>query len=200
VLAGECEESTLYHIFPEYGIVELIGRDGQPVEEPGVMGEVVATNLTNYVCPLIRYRTMDLATAAEGTCTCGRQYPLLERVEGRLQEFIVTGRGDLLSGITMNIDTDAFDNVKQFQFYQERVGEVILNIVKKPAFDDSDAEYLYQEVSRSCGDDVTVVLRYVDNIPLTARGKYRYFIQNLPVHFVEREMARIENMSSDISA
>ncbi|MFY9507274.1 MAG: phenylacetate--CoA ligase family protein, partial [Candidatus Methanoculleus thermohydrogenotrophicum] len=40
VLAGECEESTLYHIFPEYGIVELIGRDGQPVEEPGVMGEV----------------------------------------------------------------------------------------------------------------------------------------------------------------
>ena len=100
----------------------------------------------------------------------------------------------------MNIDTDAFDNVKQFQFYQERVGEVILNIVKKPAFDDSDAEYLYQEVSRSCGDDVTVVLRYVDNIPLTARGKYRYFIQNLPVHFVEREMARIENMSSDISA
>ncbi len=31
VLAGECEESTHYHIFPEYGIVELIGRDGRPV-------------------------------------------------------------------------------------------------------------------------------------------------------------------------
>ena len=61
VLAGECEESTRYHIFPEYGIVELIGQDGQPVEEPGAMGEVVSTNLTNYICPLIRYRTMDVA-------------------------------------------------------------------------------------------------------------------------------------------
>ncbi|NLZ30189.1 MAG: phenylacetate--CoA ligase family protein, partial [Methanomicrobiales archaeon] len=55
-LAGECEESTHYHIFPEYGVVELIGRDGRSVEGPGVLGEVVATSLTNYVCPLIRYR------------------------------------------------------------------------------------------------------------------------------------------------
>ena len=199
VLAGECEESTHYHIFPEYSIVELIGRDGLPVEGPGAMGEVVATNLTNFVCPLIRYRTMDLAVAAGNPCTCGRSYPLLERVEGRVQDFIVTGKGDLLSGIAMNIDTDAFDNVKQFQFYQEKVGEVILNIVRKPSFSEQDAEYLYREVSRSCGDDVTIAIRYVDDIPLTARGKYRYFVQNLPVHFSEKEVAKIEPVSSDMS-
>ena len=199
VLAGECEESSRYHIFPEYGIVELIGRDGRPVEGSGAMGEVVATNLTNFVCPLIRYRTMDLAVAAGNPCTCGRSYPLLERVEGRVQDFIVTGKGDLLSGIAMNIDTDAFDNVKQFQFYQEKVGEVILNIVRKPSFGEQDAEYLYREVSRSCGDDVTIAIRYVDDIPLTARGKYRYFVQNLPVHFSEKEVAKIEPVSSDMS-
>ncbi|MDD3933166.1 MAG: phenylacetate--CoA ligase family protein [Methanoculleus sp.] len=200
VLAGECEESTHYHIFPEYGIVELIGRDGRPVERPGAMGEVVATNLTNFVCPLIRYRTMDLAVLGKSPCTCGRNYPLLERVEGRVQDFIVTSKGELLSGITMNIDTDAFDNVKQFQFYQERVGEVILNIVKKPAFSDLDADYLRREVGRSCGDDVTITIRYVDNIPLTARGKYRYFVQNMPIRFGEREPGKNEHVPSDIPA
>jgi len=200
VLAGECEESTRYHVFPEYGIVELIGRDGRPVEGPGAMGEVIATNLTNFVCPLIRYRTMDLAISAEGPCTCGRNYPLFERVEGRVQDFIVTGKGDLLSGITMNIDTKAFDNVKQFQFYQEKPGEVVLNIVRKRTFSERDAEHLYREVSRSCGDDVIIVLRYVDDIPLTARGKYRYFVQNLPVHFSEREVVTVEHVSSDVSA
>jgi phenylacetate-CoA ligase len=200
VLAGECEESTRYHIFPEYGIVELIGRDGLPVEGPGAMGEVVATNLTNFVCPLIRYRTMDLATVAGGVCTCGRSYPLLERVEGRVQDFIVTGRGELLSGIAMNIDTDAFDNVKQFQFYQEKIGEVVLNIVRKPAFSKQDAEYLYWEVSRSCGDDVVITIRYVDDIPLTPRGKYRYFVQNLPIRFSEREGVKVEHVSPDMFA
>ena len=77
VLAGECEESAHYHIFPEYGVVELIGQDGLPIEGPGAMGEVVATNLTNFVCPLIRYRTMDVAVATDERCSCGRQYPLL---------------------------------------------------------------------------------------------------------------------------
>jgi phenylacetate-CoA ligase len=200
VLAGECEESTSYHIFPEYGIVELIGKDDRPVTGPGAMGEVVATNLTNYVCPLIRYRTMDLATEAEGTCTCGRAYPLLKRVEGRVQDFIVTGRGELLSGLTMNIDTDAFDNVKQFQFYQDRIGEGILNVVKKPAVSKRDEEYLYQEVSRSCGSDVTITIKYVESIPLTARGKYRYFVQNLPICFGEQEEGRIEHTSPDPAA
>ena len=200
VLAGECEESTHYHIFPEYGIVELIGRNGQPVQGTGAMGEVVATNLTNFICPLIRYRTMDLATAAGGPCSCGRSYPILERVEGRVQDFIVTGKGELLSGIAMNIDTDAFDNVKQFQFYQEKVGEVILNIVRKPAFSKQDAEYLYQEVSRSCGDDVRIAIRYVDNIPLTARGKYRYFVQDLPINFSDREGGIVEHVSPDLLA
>ncbi|MEN6514342.1 MAG: phenylacetate--CoA ligase family protein, partial [Methanoculleus sp.] len=161
---------------------------------------VVATNLTNFVCPLIRYRTMDLAVLGKNSCTCGRNYPLLERVEGRVQDFIVTGKGELLSGITMNIDTDAFDNVKQFQFYQERVGEVILNIVRKPAFSDRDAEYLRREVGRSCGDDVTITIRYVDNIPLTARGKYRYFVQNMPIRFGEREPGKNEHVPSDIPA
>ena len=164
------------------------------------MGEVVATSLINFICPLIRYRTMDVAITGSGSCSCGRNYPLLERVEGRVQEFIVTGKGDLLSGITMNIDTDAFDNVKQFQFYQEKVGEVILNIVKRPEFDDRDADYICKEVGRSCGDDVTITIRYVDTIPLTARGKYRYFVQNMPIHFGERETAQNEYAASDLSA
>ncbi len=180
VLAGECEESTLYHIFPEYGIVELIGRDGQPVEEPGVMGEVVATNLTNYVCPLIRYRTMDLATAAEGTCTCGRQYPLLERVEGRLQEFIVTKNRRLISMTSVNTHSDVFDNVMQFQFYQERAGEVLLRIVRKPGYNDQDTEYILRELEKKFEGDVDVTISFVTEIPRTRRGKYQFLVQELP--------------------
>jgi len=181
VLAGECENNTCYHIFPEYGIVELIGSNDLPVTREGVPGEVVSTGLQNYICPLIRYRTMDIAVYEGTPCPCGRAYPLLRHVEGRLQDFIVTSKGHLISGITMNIDTDAFDNVKQFQFYQDTIGKVILNIVPKENYTDNDTAYLYREVSRSCGDEITISIRFVDDIPLTARGKYRYFVQNLPI-------------------
>ncbi len=181
VLAGECEESTSYHIFPEYGIVELIGRDGNPVSRSGEMGEVVATNLTNYVCPLIRYRTRDVAVATEKRCSCGRQYPLLEKVEGRLQEFIVTRNGDLISVTPINYESEAFENIKQFQMYQEKMGELVLKVVRKPTYTEEDTQQLVKELRCQLGDGVDVHVRFVDEIPRTEGGKFRYLIQNLPI-------------------
>jgi len=181
VLAGECEESTHYHIFPEYSIVELIGRDGLPVEGPGAMGEVVATNLTNFVCPLIRYRTMDVAVATEKQCPCGRQYPLLEKVEGRLQEFIVTRSGHLISVTPINYESGAFENIRQFQMYQEEMGELIMKVVRKPTYTEEDTRQLTRELRWQLGDEVNVHVCFVDEIPRTRGGKFRYLIQKLPI-------------------
>ena len=181
VLAGECEESTHYHIFPEYGIVELIGPDGRPIEGPGAMGEVVATSLTNFVCPLIRYRTMDIAVAAEEQCSCGRQYPLLERVEGRLQEFIVTRSGHPISVTPINYESGAFERVRQFQMYQEEMGELVMKVVRKSTYTEGDTGQLLRELQWQLGDEVNVQIRFVDEIPRTPGGKFRYLIQKLPI-------------------
>ncbi|NLM28929.1 MAG: phenylacetate--CoA ligase family protein [Methanomicrobiales archaeon] len=181
MLAGECEESTHYHIFPEYGVVELIGRDGQPVARPGELGEVVATNLTNYVCPLIRYRTRDVAVATTERCSCGRQYPLLEKVEGRLQEFIVTRSGHLISVTPINYESGAFENIRQFQMYQETMGELIVKVVRKPTYTREDSQQLARELRWQLGDGVDVEVRFVDEIPRTEGGKFRYLIQKLPI-------------------
>nr|WP_303716430.1 phenylacetate--CoA ligase family protein [Methanoculleus marisnigri] len=181
VLAGECEESTRYHIFPEYGIVELIGRDGLPVKGPGAMGEVVATSLINPICPLIRYRTMDIAVLGKAPCSCGRAYPMLDRVEGRLQEFIVTKDRRFISMTAVNMHSDVFDNVAQFQFYQKREGEVLMRIVKKPGYNDRDTERILRELNKKFEGDVDVTIRFVGIIPRTRRGKYQFLIQDLPL-------------------
>ena len=181
VLAGECEESTRYHIFPEYGIVELIGRDGRPVEEPGAMGEVVTTSLVNPICPLIRYRTMDVAVLGETPCTCGRAYSVLERVEGRLQEFIVTKDHRFISMTAVNMHSDVFDNVAQFQFYQRREGEVLMKLVRKPGYTDRDTERILRELDKKFEGGVDVTIRFVETIPRTRRGKYQFLIQDLPL-------------------
>ena len=181
VLAGECEESTHYHIFPEYSIVELIGRDGRPITTPGVMGEVVTTGLTNYICPLIRYRTMDAAVLGDGSCSCGRAYPLLEKVEGRLQEFIVTKDHRLIPMTSVDMHSGVFDNVAQFQFYQEKVGEVLMRIVKRPGYTGRDTEQILRELEEKFEGDVDVTIRFVGKIPRTRRGKYQFLIQKLPL-------------------
>ncbi|MCC7565584.1 MAG: AMP-binding protein, partial [Methanomicrobiaceae archaeon] len=181
VLAGECEKSTCYHIFPEYGIVELIGKDDLPVTGAGERGEVVATGLHNYICPLIRYRTKDIAVSAQSPCACGRAYPLFEKVEGRLQEFIVTKSGRLISVTPIHYESDAFEHIRQFQFYQEHMGELILKIVKKPGYPEHDIARLQQELQEQLGDEVDIVIQPVESIPRTGQGKYRYLVQELQI-------------------
>ena len=51
VLAGECEKNNYYHVFPEYGIVELIGKGDKTVTQENELGEIVATGFNNFACP-----------------------------------------------------------------------------------------------------------------------------------------------------
>jgi phenylacetate-CoA ligase len=181
VLAGECGHNHNYHIFPEYGITELVRDDGMPVTNENEAGAIVGTGLTNYAMPLIRYKTDDSAMWGEGECVCRRNYPQLKNVLGRwLQEFIVTRNNRLISITAINMHSDVFDNVAQFQFYQDRKDEAVFNIVKKPAYSDRDTEYIKKELARKLGGDIDLVIRFVDNIPRTERGKYRFLIQKLP--------------------
>jgi hypothetical protein len=99
----------------------------------------------------------------------------------------------------MNIDTDGFDNVEQFQFCQAKVDEVILRVVDEPEFNEGGAGYLSRGVRRSCGDDGAISTRHFDNVQLAARGKYRHFAQNLPIRFGAGETLKNEQLHSDMS-
>ncbi len=182
-LAGECEKSNYYHIFPEYGYTELIGEDGKQVNEENKLGEIVATGFNNYVCPFIRYRTMDLAIKGKNNCNqCGRQFQLLKKIEGRLQEMILTKTNRCISMTAINMHSDVFDNIKQFQFFQEEKGKVFFNIIRKNSYTEKDTEYIYRELNKKLGNDMDLIIHFVDHIPRTKNGKYRFLIQKLPIN------------------
>ena len=182
VLAGECEKSTYYHIFPEYGVTELIRSDGSLVNHEGGVGEIVGTGFNNYAVPFIRYKTGYLAVYTQRKCSCGRNYQLIEKVEGRLQEFIVAEDDHLIPLGDMQIFF-VFDNVKQFQFYQDKEGEVVFKIVKKDTYTEEDTSHILRSLYDRMGDSVKVYIEFVDKIPRTDRGKYRFLIQKLSVNF-----------------
>jgi phenylacetate-CoA ligase len=182
VLGGECEVSPYYHVFPEYGITELVRDDGSPVMNKNETGIIVGTGLSNYAMPLIRYKTDDLAIRADGVCACNREYLLFKKVEGRwLQEFIITRNNRPISITAINMHSDVFDNVEQFQFYQEKKEEVVFNLVRKASYTNKDTEYIRQELTKKLGNDIDLVIRFVDDIPRTKSGKYRFLIQKLPI-------------------
>lgn len=181
VLAGECEISRDYHVFPEYGYVEIIRENGADPVSPTNTGEIVATNLHNYVCPLIRYKTGDIAEYSDEPCDCGRPYPLLKRIEGRIQEYIVTKdkRRINLTSLIFAQHFEAFGRVKGMQLVQEIEGEVTVRIVPTPLFSRDDEQELSAKIREAAVFGLEIKFEYPSEIPRTRMGKHLFLIQKL---------------------
>lgn len=182
-LIMQCAKGN-YHVISEYGIVELIEEDGNYVSREGKAGEIIATGFNNYAMPFIRYRTMDLGVYTNQECACGRNYSLLKKIEGRLQDLLVSNNYHLipLTGIYYEI-LEENKSIKQFQFYQDKPGEVILQIVKMPHYSERITNHILRELHKGVESEINFYIKFVDNIPRTKSGKFRFLIQKLPIKF-----------------
>lgn len=182
VLGGECEFSSNYHLFPQYGYTELLNRDGMPVQNNGELGEIVGTGFLNTAMPFIRYKTGDIGIYTDEECKCGRHYLLIKKVEGRLQEYIVGKQGNLISYTALNMHSDVFDNVRRYRFFQEKEGEVILFIEKTGNYSDRDTNKIISKIGEKVNDQISLDITFVQNLNLTESGKFKTIEQKLDVN------------------
>ncbi|DAC72924.1 MAG TPA: phenylacetate--CoA ligase family protein [Thermoplasmata archaeon] len=181
VFAATCECSDSYHVFPEYGVTELIDEDGQLITQEGKKGEIVGTGFTNDIFPFIRYRTGDIGVYTNHHCSCcGRQYPLLKKIEGRTQEFIINKTGNALPMTGMYAIVPSSSNlVKEYQFFQQGPGELILKIVRCKGFTDSDEQLIVQRLTKTLGSGFHITVKYVDAVKRTPGGKVQFLVKSI---------------------
>lgn len=179
VLAGQCERREGYHVFSEYGILELVDAEGRPVTEEGAVGEVVGTTLLHDYFPLVRYRTGDRAVFTARRCSCGRPFPMILRPDGRLQELLVADGGRRISMTSVNRHDDLFRAVDQFQFHQSEPGRAVLRVVPGPRFDEAEAARILDILHGHMGDGLRLVIERVERIEKTRIGKHCFLIQEI---------------------
>jgi phenylacetate-CoA ligase len=181
VLAATCEKSNQYHIFPEYGVVEVLNPTGDPIRESGEKGEIVATSLHNTVFPFIRYRTGDIGILGKQSCGCGRSYPMLQKLLGRTQEYLISKDHDKISATGLyHIISEYSHNVKECQLYQDTAGEIIIYLVKLDGFSSVDEKEILQGFAKRFDESFSFQVRYTNEITRSKQGKYRYVIQKIP--------------------
>ena len=177
IMAPECECNTNYHAFPQYGITEILDKNGDPVGE-GERGEIVGTGFINRCMPFVRYRTGDFGSFSNDTCSCGRNHLIIKDVDGWRDGDMIIGKNSArIAAAAMTFHSGIFKNVNKFQFYQVRKGEVLLKIVKKQGVVSLNDALIIQEIRQKTGDNLDIIIEYVDDIQLTPRGKYKMIIQ-----------------------
>lgn len=181
-LAAECPAHEGLHVNSLTRYIEIVDDDGNP-QAPGVPGRVLVTDLTNHVMPFIRYENEDIASWAERPCSCGRPFPLLERVWGRSSDFITTPSGKLIHGEYFTHLFYALPQVQTFQVAQRALTEVKVLIVLHPGVSAFNTEALRAQMINALGSGVDCTIEIVDAIPRTPSGKHRFTISSVPARW-----------------
>jgi phenylacetate-CoA ligase len=104
----------------------------------------------------------------------------MKLVGGRTTDFLTSTAGRKVSGIV--IATYVITNlggIRQIQFVQEEPRRVVARLVKGLDFGSATIPELVRRVREYLGGDMQVDVEYVDSVPLTPSGKYRFSISKL---------------------
>jgi len=186
IIASECPAHSGLHVMAEGLLVEIETPRGPAA--PGETGSLLITDLLNHAMPLLRYRIGDMGAWAAGNCPCGRNLPRLEKIAGRVTDFLVGSDGRLVSGVFLATYVVAQrPSLGQVQIRQHRPGAVVYRI--KPGRDFqpiSDLEYLRQATQRYLGTDTAVEIDQVEELPAEPSGKFLFSRSTVALDFLTR--------------
>jgi phenylacetate-CoA ligase len=179
LMAATLPGDDRYHFWPQYGWFELLDDDGRPVSRPGQVGHVVGTAYDNRVMPFVRYRTGDLAVLSDAP-PAYPGFPVCERIEGRVQEFVVCRDERLVSITTLGVGHFAeLADVDAIQYEQREPGRVTLRVVCERPLAEDARERIARAVERKTQGGCAVSIEHVERIERTPRGKAPLLRQHL---------------------
>jgi len=183
VMAAECEHNHYYHCIPQYGITEIETDTN----------EIIGTSFLNYVNPFIRYKTTDIASepVSLGCSECGRQYyPVLSGIEGRIDDFVITPEGMLISPAVLTHPFKDCKTIRNSQIIQKTLDYVKLEIVP---WDDCNSEMLKSELRELCqslqhilSPEMKISTEVVEYVKLSKSSKSKWVISEVSQGILER--------------
>ncbi len=171
----ECENGKM-HIHPLTGIFEVVDENLQPAQE----GELLVTSFTTRGTPLIRYRVGDRIKLASNSerCTCDSVFPIVERIEGRSTDYILSPtHGKVNLGNISNSTKDVI-GIIQFQVVQHSLQQLEVLVVVNEAFTAKEQYKFEHALIERFGKEIGIEIKIVDQINKEKSGKFR-IVKNL---------------------
>ncbi|OIN07913.1 hypothetical protein BFR47_16270 [Oceanisphaera psychrotolerans] len=183
VLATKYHDNDCLGFNPFYGHAEIIKPDGQ-LAEAGESGEIIATSYSKSM-PLIRYRTNDFAVVSGYQSNdYMRSYLAVDKIEGRLQEYIVTEDQRLVSICTMGAaHFEELGPVLDSQYFQDEPGRLVFKVCcPEDEYTSTLEKNIKRAIERKLENKVKVYVKNVPDIRRTSTGKKIMIEQKLDIN------------------
>lgn len=166
----ECEAGNM-HIHPLTGMFEVVNEDMQPAQE----GEILVTSFTTHGTPIIRYRIGDRIKLAlpEKICKCGSIFPLVEKIEGRSTDYILSPTHGKVNLGNISNSTKNVKGIIQFQIVQKDLQQVYVSVVSSKEFNNKEEEKFRKALVDRFGGSIVINIKVVKYIAKEKSGKFR---------------------------
>ena len=193
-VAHECPQGGM-HLMVDAVITEVVDPEGRPLP-PGEAGEIVITDLYSHEMPFLRYATGDIGVLSSRRCSCGLVLPLLERIEGRSTDFILTPDGRTLHALSLIYILREIEGVEQFRITQEKVDCFYVQVVRNANYRMESESRICDGLSRRLRAPVQVSFDYPASLPAEGSGKFRHVVCKIPIEGLQRREQDIPIVSA----
>lgn len=168
----ECKMGRL-HIHPLTGIFEVVDDDLNPTNS----GQILVTAFATTGTPLVRYKIGDSITLSQdNACLCGSVFPLVDRIEGRSSDYLVSNETGRISGSNLGNSTKYVEGILYFQAVQDDLLHVNIKVVANELFDKLQKAKFMFALRERLGDSMDISVEVVDSIAKGKSGKFKFII------------------------
>jgi phenylacetate-CoA ligase len=176
-IAHECPAGGM-HLMSDAAITEIVDSEGRPVP-PGEPGEIVATDLYSHEFPFLRYATGDIGVLSKRQCMCGRALPLLESIEGRSNDLVVTPDGRVINSLALVYAVREVEGIEQFRICQKTVNSFHVQVVRNGNYSGGGEERIRRAWTHLMHAPVEVRFEYLPGLVAERSGKFRHVVSEL---------------------
>lgn len=188
------DDLDAYEFEPLYGYTELLDEDDAPVTAKGANGRIVATGLLLSGMPFLRYDTGDRAELVAAPAAANGYRLTVRALSPKHSIEYLLGNSGLLvpiKGVIGNFE-GTISSIREYQFYQDTPGEVVVRIVPLAGADVDFGAYR-DLLNHKMAGELEVAVEIVDAIATTPRGKRKLIDQRLDLS----EALRRHDVASD---
>ncbi len=164
LVAWECVRCGLYHLCEDGVYAEVLKADGSEAG-PGEEGRLVVTPLHSFVTPMIRYEIGDVVRRPAGRRACAIRFSTIDRIEGRLRDYLPLPGGRWLSPIRVIVAVQALARVRRYRVAQTALDAIEVWIEPEAGFSREDAERVRKTVEELAEAAVKVEVKVVETLP-----------------------------------
>jgi phenylacetate-CoA ligase len=177
----ECLNHRL-HLELQSGVFEVLNENNLPSKN----GRLVVTSFTTFGTPLIRYDIGDIVELSDEKCPCGNHNPLVKQIIGRIDDYVYSPENGKINLTNIANAIKDINGIIKMQIIQDLINEINIKLViEENIYKKNSENYLFSNLRDRLGNEMSIKLEYVKDIPVEKSGKYCVVKNNIK-HLIEK--------------